>query len=209
MLEPFLNKFILLFVVIDPIGLVPIFAALTLGGADAYRRRMAIQGTALACAILVLFALGGSRLLSYLGVGVPAFGIAGGALLFLLAIDMVLARRTGLRSTTPAEQAEAEHRADISVFPLAVPLIAGPGAFTTLLLLLAEPGDALLDILGVLVTLLAVLLVTLLMLLATPQVMRLLGETGANVIGRVLGIVLAALAMQYILDGIRAAFAAA
>lgn len=208
MLEPFLNKFILLFVVIDPIGLVPIFAALTLGGADAYRRRMAIQGTALACAILVLFALGGSRLLSYLGVGVPAFGIAGGALLFLLAIDMVLARRTGLRSTTPAEQAEAEHRADISVFPLAVPLIAGPGAFTTLLLL-AEPGDALLDILGVLVTLLAVLLVTLLMLLATPQVMRLLGETGANVIGRVLGIVLAALAMQYILDGIRAAFAAA
>lgn len=208
MLEPFLNKFILLFVVIDPIGLVPIFAALTLGGADAYRRRMAIQGTALACAILVLFALGGSRLLSYLGVGVPAFGIAGGALLFLLAIDMVLARRTGLRSTTPAEQAETEHRADISVFPLAVPLIAGPGAFTTLLLL-AEPGDALLDILGVLVTLLAVLLVTLLMLLATPQVMRLLGETGANVIGRVLGIVLAALAMQYILDGIRAAFAAA
>jgi multiple antibiotic resistance protein len=130
-----------------------------------------------------------------------AFQIAGGALLFLLAVDMVLARQSGLRSTTVAEQKEAERRKDIAVFPLAVPLIAGPGALTTVLLMVGEQGGDSLVITTVLVVLFAVLVLTLLALYFSSYIMRFLGATGANVISRVLGVVLAALAVQFMLDG--------
>jgi len=195
-----------LFVVVDPVGLAALFAGLTYGGTPAYRRRMALKGTAVAAVILVAFAVLGDALFSYLGVGLPAFRIAGGALLFLLAIDMVFARQSGLRSTTLSEQAEAQHRSDISVFPLGIPLIAGPGALTTVLLVVNNHrGDVV--VLGALLAVIAgVMVVTLLSLLLSAQVMRILGETGANVISRVLGVVLAALAIQFILDGLLATF---
>jgi len=195
-----------LFVVVDPVGLAALFAGLTHGGTPAYRRRMAWKGTAVAAVILVAFAVLGDALFRYLGVGLPAFRIAGGALLFLLAIDMVFARQSGLRSTTLSEQAEAQHRSDISVFPLGIPLIAGPGALTTVLLVVNNHrGDVV--VLGALLAVItAVMVVTLLSLLLSAQVMRLLGETGANVISRVLGVVLAALAIQFILDGLLATF---
>lgn len=123
-MEVLFNTFVVLFIVIDPVGLAPMFLGLTRGGTAAYQRKMAIRGTALASGMLLVFFFFGDALLAALGIGLPAFRIAGGALLFLLAIDMVFARQSGLRSTTTREQEEAEHKEDISVFPLAFPLIA-------------------------------------------------------------------------------------
>ncbi len=209
MTELLVNAFITLFVVVDPVGLVAIFGALTLGADAAFKRKMAIRGTVIATVILIVFVIGGDAVLRRLGVSLAAFRIAGGALLFLLAIDMVFARQSGLRSTTEREQAEAEHRTDISVFPLAIPLIAGPGALTTVLLMIGDHRGHQVMMLGLLGVLVLVLLITCVMLLLTPHFMRLLGETGANVISRVLGVVLAALAVQFMLDGMVATFAPA
>jgi len=200
-----LNIFVALLVVLDPIGLAPMFTALTRGVTADVQRRIAIKGTALAAVILLVFFFSGDLLLRSLGISLAAFRIAGGALLFLLAIDMVFARQSGLRSTTEREQQEAAHRHDVSVFPLAFPLIAGPGALTTVILMAATPRQPVL-MLGMLGVLLAVLALTLMSLLAAARVMRFLGETGTNVISRVLGVVLAALAVQFIMDGLKAGF---
>lgn len=203
MTEILFDTFLLLFVVIDPIGLAPMFVALTPGESAAVRRRMAVRGTALAGIVLVIFAFVGEPLLAALRISLPAFRIAGGLLLFLLAIDMVFARHSGVRGPTPREQVEAEARRDISVFPLAVPLIAGPGAITTVLLATSR-GDDSAAALGALLAMLAlVLLLALAALLAATRLTRLLGETGSNVVGRVFGIVLAALAVQFVLDGLQ------
>jgi multiple antibiotic resistance protein len=199
--ELFINFFVVLFVVVDPLGLAPMFAALTQDETPSRQRALAIRATIIAAAVLVTFALVGDKLLRTLGISMPAFQIAGGALLFLLAVDMVFARHSGLRATTPVENKEAEQRKDISVFPLAVPLIAGPGALTTVLLMVGEQnGDSLVvgTVLGVLVVVLAL---TLLALWFSPNVMRFLGATGTNVVSRVLGIILAAMAVQFMLDG--------
>ena len=206
MLTAIFETFIILFVVVDPIGLAPMFAALTHGDSEAYKRRMALKGTALAALVLFVFMLAGSGLLKALGISLPAFRIAGGILLFLLAIDMVFARHSGLRSTTASEQQEAEQKKDIAVFPLAIPLIAGPGAITTLLLMTGPGQDSIARLALVSAVLLGVLLLTLMSLLFAGRLMAWLGETGANVVTRVLGIVLAALAMQFVLDGMNHAF---
>jgi len=206
--ELLLNTFVVLFLVVDPVGLAALFPSLAPGAGAADLRRMAVKGTLVAAAILVGFVFLGDALLRYLGVGLPAFRIAGGVLLFLLAIDMVFARQSGLRSTTEREHEEAEQRRDISVFPLAIPLIAGPGTMTSILLLVSEHrGDWQVTtmLLGVLALVLGI---TLVMLLAAHQVLAWLGETGANVVSRVLGVVLAALAVQFILDGVAEAFPA-
>src|SRR3569832_223446 len=139
-MEALFNTFVVLFIVIDPVGLAPMFLVLTQGGDALYQRKMALRGTALATGMLLVFFLGGDKLLAARGIGMPAFRIAGGVLLFLLAIDMVFARHSGLRSTTRREQQETVHKKDISVFPLAFPLIAGPGALTTVLLRAAAGG---------------------------------------------------------------------
>lgn len=199
------SAFVTLLIVIDPIGNAPIFMALTHNMAPAYRRRMAIRGITLATMILVVFLLVGDSLLETLGIGISAFRIAGGLLLFLLAIDMVFARQSGLRSTTVQEQQEAEHKRDVSVFPLAFPLIAGPGALTTVLLMTSPRSEPLMFT-GLLAVLLLVLGLALASLLFADRIMRLLGETGANVITRVMGLILVALAVQYVLDGVASAF---
>ena len=208
MIELFLDFFIIFFVVVDPIGLAPIFAALAHGGSTRYKQTMAWRGTAIAAVILCVFAIVGDSLLRALGIGVPAFQIAGGLLLFLLAIEMVFARQTGIRSTTERERLESEAKKDISVFPLAVPLIAGPGALTTVLLTVGDRGDDLTVIVVVLCVVLLVLLITLIALLFAVRITKLIGETGANVVSRVLGIILAALAVQFVLDGILAGLGA-
>ncbi len=206
MLEKILNMFIVLLVVVDPVGVTPMFGALTRGGGELHRRRMAIKGTALAAAILLIFAFIGDWLLTTLGISLPAFKIAGGMLLFLIAIDMVFARHSGGRSATGREQEEARYKEDISVFPLAFPLIAGPGALTTVLLMVGEArGNALL-FLALIGVLLAVLVLVLVCLLLAGRLMVLMGETGANVMDRLFGVLLAALAVQFVMDGIRAAF---
>ncbi len=128
------NALVTLLVVVDPLGLAPIFAALTRGFSEKNKRASAIRGTLLGSAILFLFALAGDVLLEALGIGLPAFRIAGGILLFLLALDMIFARPSGMRASTVREQEERSYQQDISVFPLAIPLLAGPGAITTVLL---------------------------------------------------------------------------
>jgi multiple antibiotic resistance protein len=199
------NAFVTLLVVVDPLGLAPIFAALTRGFSEKHKRESAIRGTMLGALILFLFALAGDVLLEALGIGLPAFRIAGGLLLFLLALDMVFARPSGMRATTVREQEEESYQQDISVFPLAIPLIAGPGAITTVLLYTGGSSPAQLGLfMGVL---LVILLLTLGSLLLAPRVMQLFGETGANVLSRVLGVLLAALAVQFVLDGLHTSLA--
>jgi multiple antibiotic resistance protein len=201
------NAFVTLLVVVDPLGLAPLFVALTRGRTEAYKREAAIRGTALAAAILFLFAFVGQGLLSALGIGFPAFRIAGGALLFLLSLDVIFARPSGARAATvrQGEEDRAEAQEDISVFPLAIPLIAGPGSLTTVLLY-TTTGGGILATAAVLGVLLVVLLLTLTSLLLAPRIMSVFGETGANVFSRVLGVLLAALAVQFVLDGIRESF---
>jgi len=200
MTEQLIKTFIIFFVVIEPVSLVPMFGALTRGGEPGYRRRMALKSVAISAGIFIVFAVAGDWLLRLLGISVSAFKIAGGMLLFLLAVDMVLARESGLRSTTVREQEEARYREDISVFPLAFPLITGPGALATLLLLTAESSSYLEFGLVLAMGLLA-LLVTLVFLLLTQPLMRVMGVTGGTVVSRLLGVVLSALAVQYVVDG--------
>lgn len=204
-MEILLHTFVTLFVVLDPIGIAPMFVALVRNGDAAYQKKMAVRSTIIASSILLVFFFIGDGLLRAMGIGLPAFRIAGGALLFLLSIDMIFARQSGLRSTTIREQEEAVHKHDISVFPLAFPLIAGPGALTTVLLMsttLTTPGI----VIGMLAILIIVLLATLISLLYALQLITILGETGTNVISRLFGLILAALAAQYVVDGIKAAF---
>lgn len=188
---------------IDPVGTAPIFAGLTASLSPVERQRTAVRGVMIAAVILLGFALGGEPLLGLLGIGLPAFRIAGGVLLLLLAVDMVMVRHSGLRTTTGAEAEESEERADISVFPLAIPLIAGPGALTSIVLLMSESRDHL-SRLNVVGELLLVLLLTLLLLLGAGRLTKVLGITGVNVVTRVFGILLAALAVQFVTDGVLA-----
>jgi multiple antibiotic resistance protein len=204
MIDNLIHAFVTFFVIVDPIGIAAIFLALTVGGDDAYRKRMAVRGTAIATVVLLVFAIVGEYLFRALGVSIPAFSIAGGALLFLLAIDMVLVRRTGLRSTTVSEDHEAGAKEDISVFPLAIPLIAGPGALTSTLLLMEKAGGDMALRASILAVMVVVMAMTYGILVSADVVRRVLGITGVNVVGRVLGIILAAIAVQFILNGIRA-----
>jgi multiple antibiotic resistance protein len=200
MTEQLIKTFIIFFVVIEPVSLVPMFGALTRGGEPGYRTRMAWKSVGISAVIFIVFALVGDWLLRLLGISVSAFKIAGGLLLFLLAVDMVLARESGLRSTTVREQEEAKYRDDISVFPMAFPLITGPGTLATLLLLTAETSNYI-EFSMVLGMGLLALAVTLVLLLLTRPLMRVIGVTGGTVVSRLLGVVLAALAVQYVVDG--------
>jgi multiple antibiotic resistance protein len=206
MTEFVLNAFVVLFVVIDPVGVAPIFGALTQGTSEKYRLHIAIKGTTIAAAILLVFSFTGHYLLNALGISLDAFRIAGGVFLFLLSIDMVFARQSGLRSTTESEQVEAVTRQDISVFPLAIPLLAGPGAMTTLILKMGEASGEPMHMAAIIGVLIGVLFMAFLALIFAARIMRLMGETGSNVISRVLGILLAALAIQFIIDGIYGSF---
>ncbi len=203
MLERLLAVFVTLFVVVDPIANAPLFITLTAKDSEEERRRTAWHGVSIAAGILVAFALGGAWLLSRLGIELFAFRIAGGCLLFLLSIDMVMVRQTGLRATTPVEEAEALARADVSVFPLAIPMIAGPGALTTVVLLMGEARGSLAHQAEILAVLVFVLGLTLVCLLAASRLTRVLGITGVNVVTRVSGLLTAALAVQFVVDGLR------
>jgi multiple antibiotic resistance protein len=201
MIEQLLHGVVALLVIIDPVGSAAIFAALMRGAPEPYRRHMAWRGTLIAGILILAFAFVGAPLLDALGITLPAFRVAGGVLLFLLAVDMVFARPSGIRYPTAREEEEAGHRTDISVFPLAFPLLAGPGALTSIVLLMSRAHSPL-EAAGVIAALVIVMAVTLALLLSGSQVVRLFGVTGTNVVGRVLGIILAALAAQYILDGV-------
>lgn len=200
-----LSAFVTFLVILDPPGTAALFAAMTRNIADGHRRVMAWRASFMAGTMLFAFALGGEWLLGSLGITLPAFRVAGGILLFLLAADMVFARQSGLRSTTPMENEEAATREDITVFPLAFPLIAGPGAMTSVVLMMGRAQGEPARQLVVLAVLLVVMAILLVMLLSAGHILRLLGMTGAHVVSRVLGIILAALALQFVLDGLRQA----
>lgn len=206
MLDGAFYAFIAFIVIFDPPGTAAMFAAMSAGEGAAARRRMALRATTIAFAVLVVFALGGGGLLRALSISLAALKVGGGLLLFLLAADMVMGR-TMLRAS-PEEQAAASRSAqDITVFPLAIPLLAGPGAMTTAVLLAEQAGADWAARALVLAAMAAALAVTLLAMLAALRVAALLGETGQHVIGRVLGVVLAALAAEIVLSGLRESLA--
>lgn len=207
MYEALISTFVTLFVVIDPIGVAPLFMSLTPDETAAARRRLALKGVGIGAAILFVFGLFGESLLGALGIGMPAFRIAGGVLLLLLSIDMLMARDSGLRNTTEGEAEEGVKRADISVFPLAIPLVAGPGAMTSIVLLMGEADGDYERQGAILATMAVVLVLSLICLLAAGSLMKLLGVTGVNVITRVFGIITAALGVQFVIDGVQAVMA--
>ena len=190
------------FATIGPLDVAAIFADLTANSSRQHRRSMALRGTLIATFVLVLFALVGEVVLGSLGISLAALRTAGGILLLLIAIEMVFARTTGGTSTTDEEEQEAILKQDISVFPIATPLIAGPGAMGAAILLMADAeGDLELQAV-VLGSLLAILLFTYIGMLLAGRIQRLLGVIGMHVITRVMGVLLAALAVQFIFDGI-------
>ena len=205
MIEQLVKFFVVFFVVVDPISLIPLFAGLTQGASARYKKKMAGKSTVIALGICVMFALVGARFLAIMGISLSSFRIAGGTLLFLIALDMVFARTSGTRSTTP-EQEESKKRDDISVFPLAFPFIAGPGALATILLTAGEVDAKPVLFAGFLCVVALVLVICWALMLATPQLNKVLGVTGANVMSRLSGVVLAALAVQFIVDGVRGSF---
>jgi len=192
------TAFATLFVVMDPPGLVPLFIALTRGMPAARRRAMARRACTIAAILLTAFAIAGDALLGFVGISIPAFRIAGGILLFLTALDMLFERRTQRRE---GQQAEPDH--DPSVFPLATPLIAGPGAIATMILLVGQSGGGLAGTATVVGVMLAVIVTALVFLLLSPLLERALGRTGTMVITRLLGMLLAALSVQFVIDGVR------
>jgi multiple antibiotic resistance protein len=205
--ETFVLALTAFLVTIDPIGMVPIFIALTRGADAARRRAMAVKGVLIGGAILLLFALVGERALTALGIGMPAFRIAGGLLLLAIAFEMVFERRTERRAGTAGQLAEEQHVVDVSVFPLGIPLIAGPAAITTAILQTgAHTGDPAEQAVAI-VAMLAVLGLVATTLLASSMLAARLGPTLVGVLSRLLGLVLAALAVQQVIDGAKAAFA--
>jgi len=197
-----LSALVTLLAMVEPVGVVPVFLALTPAATPSARRRIAWRAVAVASAIMALFAGAGPALLRALRVSIEAFQIAGGVLLFLIAVDMLFARRSGTRET-PEESADALARQDVSVFPLAIPLLSGPGTITATLLLVGnaggDPGKLMMLVAAMVVTMIA----TLGVLLGAEPVRRALGVTGINVFTRVMGILLSALAVQMILNGWR------
>lgn len=192
-----ITSFVTLFVVIDPLGLVPLFIALTRGMAPDHRRAVGLRACVIAALLLTLFGLFGQKLLDFVGISMPAFRIAGGILLFLTALDMLFERRTQRRE---GQMPDADH--DPSVFPLAMPLIAGPGALAAMILLVGQSGPGLQGKAVVLGLMLAVIAVIHVLFLAAGPIERALGRTGTIVITRLLGMLLAALSVQFVIDGI-------
>jgi len=201
MIELFTTTFITLAVIIDPPGCAPIFASLTSGTDAAHRRRMAIRSVIVAWSILVFFALLGEPLLETLGISLSAFRLAGGIMLFIIALEMVFEKRTERREARAQEIEGTPEADDVSVFPMAIPMIAGPGSIASIMLLTAR-ADGTVEWLVVLGAMTLVIVLTLLALLAAGPLMRLIGPKLEAMITRILGVILAALAAQFVLDGL-------
>ncbi|MBC2859468.1 MarC family protein [Stappia sp. 28M-7] len=207
-----INAFATLFVTIDPVGLAPMFLAVTAGATAATRRRIAVRATLIGGAILFLFLVAGRGVLGVLGISVPAFQIAGGLLLLIIAIEMVFEKRNRRKSET-AEKALSQHAAhqeelhDVAVFPLAIPLIAGPAAISAVILLSSQAVDTV-SYLGLALVILVIIGACFVSFLLADRIERMMGETAAVVVTRLLGVLLAALSIQFIADGIRAMIAA-
>lgn len=196
-LEMLITSFVTLFVIMDPIGTTPIYIALTSGMEPGERRRVAIRAIVIAGALLALFGLVGDAVLSVIGIGMPAFRISGGLLLFLIAVEMLFEKRSERR-----EKQTNDVRPDPSVFPLAMPLLAGPGALATMVLLASRHAGDWAAIAAIHMVMLAVLGVVFVLFSFGGVIERWLGHTGIVLVSRLLGILLAALSVQFVLDGL-------
>lgn len=204
--ELFISAFITLFVVIDPPGCAPIYAGLTKGATPAQARSMALRATFIASVILLIFALFGKELLAALHIELNSFRIAGGLMLFFIAFDMVFEKRTQRREERAEKIAATPEVEDVSVFPMAMPMLAGPGAIAAVMLLMNEAAGEPEKVIEVLAALAAVLIITAVALVAAGPLIRVLGDKVEAVITRLLGVLLAALAAQYVIDGLKGSF---
>ncbi len=206
MIDFYINAFATLFVTIDPVGLAPMFLAVTAGLSAADRKRVALRATLTGAAILMVFFVAGQSVLNVLGISVSAFRVAGGILLFLIAIEMVFGKRQQ-RKTQTAEQAVEEHQEadfhEVAIFPLAIPLIAGPATISAIILLSSQAPDTL-SYFGLAAVILIILASCLVTFLLADRIERLMGKTAQLVITRLLGVLLAALSVQFIADGVLA-----
>ncbi|MGG6267759.1 MarC family protein [Leptolyngbya sp. AN03gr2] len=192
------KAFLTLFVIVDPIGLVPLFIALVEGRSSEEQSRIAQRAILVSAGILSSFALSGAFVLRYLDISMEAFQVTAGILLFKIGIDMVFVQR---ERETEEEEKEAQLRQDVSIFPLAIPLIAGPGTLATMLILIQEADSHALGEVIVLTDTAIVLLIAYILLILSKYLAQVLGRTGINVVTRILGVLLAALAVQYVADG--------
>ena len=196
-----ITAFVTLFVIIDPIGLAPIFVALTAGIDARTRRKIALRAVLISFGLLLLFGYFGQALLSAVGIGMPAFRISGGILLFLIAVEMLFEKRTERREKQVEDKEPA--KADPSVFPLALPLLAGPGSMATIILLMENNRGDVAGQAALMAVTAFVLVIAYILFMSAGLIERMLGQTGVNVVSRVLGVLLAALSVQFVLDGLR------
>jgi multiple antibiotic resistance protein len=206
-IELFGSVLVTFLVIIDPPGCAPIFASLTRGTTAAHRRAMAIRSSLIAWGILMFFALLGRPMLQALHISLASFRIAGGIMLFMIALDMVFERRTERREKRAEEIEGTPEAEDISVFPMAIPMITGPGSIASAMLWVSR-ADGVAQIAVVLAAITIVILITLVTLLAAGPLMRLIGERMEAMITRILGVILAALAAQFVVDGLKQSFPA-
>ena len=206
MIELYISSLITFFVVIDPPGCAPIYAGLTAGASPTHSRAMAFRAVLVASGILLVFALFGEALLHGLGISLASFRIAGGIMLFLIALEMVFEKRTERREDRAAKVASDPEVEDVSIFPMAMPMIAGPGSIASVMLLMSR-NEGIERSAVVLAALITILLLTLVALLAAGPIMRVLGAKIEAVITRLLGVLLAALAVQFVIDGVRVSLA--
>ena len=207
MIELFGSALVTFLVIIDPPGCAPIFASLTRGTSLSHRRAMAIRSSVIAWGVLMFFALLGKPMLHALGISLASFRIAGGVMLFMIALDMVCERRTQRREVRAQSIEGTPDADDISVFPMAIPMISGPGSIASAMLWVSRADDAA-QVLTVLAAITVVILMTMAFLLAAGPLMRLIGERIEAMITRILGVILAALAAQFVVDGLKQSFPA-
>jgi len=200
-----LAAFITLLVVVDPPGVVPIFVGLTKSETPTRRRKILLRAVVIAFGVALFFLLAGRAVLSYLGVTVQAFSISGGVLLFLTALPMLFGHRGGLQAPEHEERDVVSD--DISVFPLAIPLLSGPGAIATIILLTSQTGGDVRKLIAAAVAIAVVFIVSFIALYLGARLIAAVGEGSVHIATRVMGIVLAALAVQYVIDGVRTALA--
>ena len=203
MFDYLLNALVTLLVTVDPLGLAPVFVVLTTGMAGSARRQTAIRATMVAAGVLVAFALIGEPLIGFLGISLPAFKISGGLLLFAIAFEMIFGLRMERKTSAAQNVANRDETSHVAVFPLAIPLISGPGAISATILLASRAPSALATVM-LLVTILLVIGACLAIFMVADRAERLLGETGRIVVSRLLGLLLAALSVQFVADGIMA-----